>query len=84
MEIETKTKKWGSSLGIVIPKRIVIAERIQAGQKIKVDILSKKKTTVGDIFKMIEKHPLPKTKDKRNTQEVLNEIDRELDSDMFT
>ena len=83
MEVQTTTKKWGSSLGIIIPKKIVIAERIQEGQKISFDILSKKKTTVGEIFKMVEKHPLPKTKDKRGTQEVLDEIDKELDSDVF-
>ena len=83
MEIQTTTKKWGSSLGIVIPKIIVITERLREGQKISVDILSKKKTTVGEIFRMVEKHHLPKTKDKRGTQEVLNEIDKELDSEVF-
>ncbi|MBU1159909.1 hypothetical protein KKD04_01865 [Patescibacteria group bacterium] len=84
MEIETETKKWGNSLGIIIPNRIIKIEKIQAGQKIKVDILSKRKTTVSDVFKMIEKHPLPKTKNKKGTQEVLNEIDGELDSEVFT
>ena len=76
MEIETRTKKWGSSLGIIIPIKIVKAEKIQVGQKIKVNILSKKKTTVGDIFNMMKKHALPKTDDKRSTQEVLDEIDK--------
>ena len=32
MEIETRTKRWGSSLGIIIPIKIVKAEKIQAGQ----------------------------------------------------
>jgi len=79
MEIETITKKWGSSLGLIIPKKIVREERIQAGQKIRVNILSKKKTTGADIFEMVKKHPLPKRKDKRSTQEVLDEIDKELE-----
>ena len=50
MEIQTTTKKWGSSLGIIIPKRIVVSERIQEGHKITFNILSKKKTTGADIF----------------------------------
>lgn len=83
MEIEIQTKKWGSSLGIIIPKEIVRKERIEKGQKIIVDILSKK-TTVGDIFRMVEKNPLPKTKDKRSTQEVMDEIDKELEPGLFT
>ena len=83
MEVETKTKKWGSSLGIIIPKEIVREERIQKGQKIRIDILSRKKTTVGDIFNMVKKHPLPKTEDKRSTQEILDEIDKELYPKVF-
>lgn len=83
MEIETKTKKWGSSLGLIIPKEIVREERIRAGQKIRIDILTKKKTTGADIFEMVKKHPLPKRKDKRSTQEILDEIDKEFEPEMF-
>ena len=39
MEVEIKTKKWGSSLGIIIPKEVVRRERIQEGQEIKINIL---------------------------------------------
>lgn len=83
MEIETKTKKWGSSLGVIIPREIVKEERLREGQEIRIDILSRKKTTGADIFKMVEKHPLPKTKDKRSTQEILDEVDKELDPETF-
>ena len=83
MAIEIQTKKWGSSLGIIIPKEIVRKERIEEGQKIIINILSKK-TTVGDMFRMVEKNPLPKTKDKRGTQEVMDEIDKELEPELFT
>ena len=71
MEVETKTKKWGSSLGIIIPKEIVRKERIQEGQEIKIDILSKKKTTGADIF--------GKLKFKKPIQILLNETDKDFE-----
>ena len=71
MEIETKTKKWGSSLGIIIPKEIVREERIQEGQEIRIDILSKKKTTGADIF--------GKLKFKKPIQVLLDETDRDFE-----
>lgn len=38
MEIVTEAKKWGSSIGIVIPKDVVEKEKIKEGQKIRVFI----------------------------------------------
>ncbi len=71
MEIETKTKKWGSSLGIIIPKEIVKEERLQEDQKIRIDILSRKKTTGADIF--------GKLKFKKPIQILLDETDRDFE-----
>ena len=71
MEIETKTKKWGSSLGIIIPQEIVKKERWREGQEIRIDILSKKKTTGADIF--------GKLKFKKSIQVLLDETDRDFD-----
>ena len=48
IEIECETKKWGSSIGIIIPKNVIIKEQIDAGQKIIVEI--KRMPKVGDIF----------------------------------
>ena len=76
MEIQTTTKKWGSSLGIVIPKIIVMTERLQEGQKISVDILSKKKTTGVDIF--------GKFKFKKPIQVLLDETDKDFEPKVFT
>jgi len=71
MEIETKTKRWGSSLGLIIPKEIVREERIQEGQKIRVDILTKRKTTGADIF--------GKLKFKKPIQVLLDETDKDFE-----
>lgn len=71
MEVEIKTKKWGSSIGIIIPKKIVREERIQEGQEIRIDILTKKKTTGSDIFR--------KLKFKKPIQVLLDETDRDFE-----
>ena len=71
MEIETETKRWGSSLGLIIPRKIVKEERIQAGQKIRIDILTKKKTTGADIF--------GKLKFKKPIQVLLDETDKDFE-----
>ena len=71
MEVKTKTKKWGSSLGVIIPKEIVREERIQEGQEIRIDILTKKKTTGMDIF--------GKLKFKKPVQVLLDETDKDFE-----
>ena len=73
MEVKTKTKKWGSSLGIIIPKEIVREKRIQEGQEIRIDILTKKKTTGTDIF--------GKLKFKKPIQVLLDETDKDFESE---
>jgi len=71
MEVETKTKKWGSSLGIIIPKEIVRQERIREGQEIRINILTRKKTTGADIFGVL--------KFKKPIQILLDETDKDFE-----
>ncbi|MCP6727533.1 MAG: AbrB/MazE/SpoVT family DNA-binding domain-containing protein [Patescibacteria group bacterium] len=71
MEIETKTRRWGSSLGVIIPKELVKEERLQEGQEIRIDILSRKKTTGADIF--------GKLKFKKPVQVLLDETDKDFE-----
>lgn len=73
MEIETKTKKWGSSLGIIIPKEVVKKERLQEEQEIRINILSGKKTTGADIF--------GKLKFKKPIMVLLDETDKDFESE---
>ena len=64
--IEAKTKKWGNSLGIVIPKEIVKKEKIREGQKVKV-LLVKDRGLLKETFGMMKgkwKEPTQKMKDK--------------------
>jgi len=46
--IEGKLKKWGSSLGLVIPREIVVKERLKVGEEIIFNI--KKKVAMKEIF----------------------------------
>ena len=71
MEIETEAKPWGSSLGFIIPKKIVREQRIQSGQKIRINILTKKKTIGADIF--------GKLKFKKPIQVLLDETDKDFE-----
>jgi len=51
MEIKTRTKKWGSSLGIIIPKIIVERENIKQNQEIKIlAVETMGKTKIKNIF----------------------------------
>jgi len=76
MEIEAKTKKWGSSLGIIIPKIIVEQENLKQNQLIKIlAVETEAKTKVKDVF--------GKLKFKRPTQEILDEVDRDFEPEVF-
>ncbi|MBI4918948.1 AbrB/MazE/SpoVT family DNA-binding domain-containing protein [archaeon] len=72
IEISCKTKKWGSSIGIIIPKEIVDKENISIGEKIVVEIKSRPKA--GDIF-----GDIPGWKWKRSTAEIIKEVKKGWD-----
>ena len=75
IERETKLRAWGNSIGLVIPKEDVIKENLRPDQKVKVIITPIKTVKVKDIF--------GKLKFKRNTEEIMKEVDKELDSKFF-
>ena len=45
---ETKVKRWGSSLGVVIPSEIAKKEKLKEGEKVIIEI--KKKNTMREFF----------------------------------
>lgn len=68
IEITTRARKWGNSLGILLPKEY----GFKADQEVCLQIEPTKRfTKVGSIF---GKHRL-----KMKTQELLREIDKEID-----
>ena len=38
MEIAVKAKKWGDSIGIILPKEVVKAEKIEPNDNLKVEV----------------------------------------------
>jgi len=41
MNIQTTVKKWGNSVGIILPKEIVEMEKIKVNEKILINIIRK-------------------------------------------
>jgi len=75
-QIKAVVKKWGNSLGVVLPKEIIDRENIREGVEINVSISSKNASTVADLFDLSKKMGLPKL--KKSTEKIMREIDREL------
>ena len=63
METKTIIKEWGNSLGIIIPKEIVIEEKLKPKDEVIINITKK-----SDIMKFFGK-----AKFKQTTQELKDE-----------
>ena len=74
IELKAKTKKWGNSVGIIIPKGVI---NIKPNKTIRIIIEEKehKFMTVEDLMKLGRKHPL---KFNESTQKLMEEIDKEF------
>lgn len=68
IEIETKTKKWGNSIGIVIPKEKIT---LKPEQKVRILIEGSGVTKVKDIFGVL--------KFKKPIKQLMKEVDEDLD-----
>lgn len=69
--IKATAKKWGSSIGIVIPKEIAEKERIKPGQKIEVILRKPAKVDMNKIFGSLKDW-------KKPTEKILKDVDKEL------
>ncbi|MFQ5621109.1 MAG: hypothetical protein ACE5FT_04660 [Candidatus Nanoarchaeia archaeon] len=68
LEIESELKTWGRSIGVVIPKKAALHEKLKAGDAVHLLIL-KKTNALKETFGA--------AKLKRSTGEILEEIDKE-------
>ena len=75
IECETKLKKWGNSIGFIIPKQEVEKENLHPDQIVKAIIKPKEVVKVKDIFGRL--------KFKKSTEQIMKEIRNELDSKFF-
>ena len=67
VEVECITKKWGSSIGVILPKDIIEKEHIEVNEKIFIDI--KKKHKANEFFGLLPNW-------KRSTEEIKMEMKR--------
>ena len=56
MEIKAIAKRWGSSIGVIIPKDVVEAKRIKENDEIIIEIV--KKADISDIFGLVKKRKM--------------------------
>ena len=65
MEIKTKTRKWGSSIAVILPKSLVDEKKIRENEEITIEV--KNRPLVGDLFGKFPR------KSKRTAQEIKDE-----------
>jgi len=71
IEIKARTKEWGNSIGVIIPKEAIVKEGIKPNQEIVLQIHTKPITQGKDIF--------GKWKFKKPTEQLLKEVRKEFD-----
>ena len=69
IEVEAKVRKWGRSLGVVIPKEKIEKEGIKEDETIRL-LIGKRTNVLKETFGTF--------KFKKSTDEMMQEIDREL------
>ncbi len=68
IEVDVTLKEWGKSIGVVLPKKALEHEKLKAGEKVTLLVL-RKSNTLKKTFGI--------AKFKRNTDEILHEVDKE-------
>ena len=71
MAIEVKTKKWGNSIGIIIPSETVEKFNIKPEEEIVIEI-GKKSNVLKEMFGTM--------KSKKSAKQMIEEVRKELES----
>ena len=71
MAIEVRTKRWGSSIGVVIPSETIEKLNIKPDEDIVIEI-EKKNNVLKELFGAV--------KFKRSTEEILKETRKDMES----
>ncbi|MBS3066741.1 AbrB/MazE/SpoVT family DNA-binding domain-containing protein [Candidatus Pacearchaeota archaeon] len=71
MAIEVKTKKWGNSIGVVIPIETIIKLNLKSGEEIIINI-EKKNNVLKEMF--------GKAKFKKPAKKMVEDFRKEYDS----
>lgn len=71
-KVNATVKKWGNSFGIILPRNVIESQELKEGSNINIIIQPKNITKVKDIFGIL------KGKIKRNTADLLKEVDEDF------
>ena len=74
MTIGVKTKQWGNSIGVIIPRTVVEELGIVPGEEVIVDF-KKKHNVLKELFGSI--------RFKRKPQEIVKEVRKELEGNLI-
>jgi len=66
--VKAQLKEWGSSLGVIIPRDVVVDEKLKVGDNIEI-LIGKEQDVVSKMF--------GKVKMKRSTDVILKEVDED-------
>ena len=77
-QINVRAKKWGNSIGIILPKSIVERENIDDGTDLVVNVRSRKRATAGDLIELSKKLGLQKKLKNIDTHRALKKVDEAL------
>jgi len=74
MIIQVKTKKWGNSIGIIIPSSTVDSLNIKPGEEVEVNIEKK-----GNVLKEM----FGRGRSKKSVKKMVDEARKEMESDFI-
>ena len=75
--VVAKARKWGNSIGVILPKDIVEKVGIRDGSEVELLVGKKEKNVLQQLFGSMK----GKAKDKRPLAEFMKEVDKELYND---
>ena len=73
IEIKSKLRKWGNSLGIVVPQKVIEKENAKEGDEVIVLLSKEKDNVLKEMFGTF--------KFKKPVEKLMKEVDKELHND---
>jgi len=73
IELKSKLRKWGNSLGVVVPQNFIETEKAKEGDEVILFITKEKDNVLKEMFGTF--------KFKKPVEELMKEVDKELDND---
>ena len=70
MKVEVRTKRWGNSIGVILPSFLVRRENIREDEDITIEVESK--PLAGNLFGKFPR------KTNKSTQDILDGVDEDL------